>query len=295
MAALPQANLVTILARRLSRTHWVGFQLGSPEGSPLSSACRPRHGRSFRQTECAPLALLLRQSRPRTRGLPIYVNTARATLEAIRAKGPLDELAAFGVTPVVYTCNLCHGDRSGAGWSDHDQFGQVGALCAWQHWLSGGLWRARGLHSLRFGGPRPARLRVKREGRAYAAGSASGLALVLSEPLSLFGGIAVETGRSSTMRILIAERRFQAAFWWPPAGEARPPLRRFLPKPSAWAPLRSASFLPMSIRSWWSAASLRRTLYGRYVPLIVCPIEGIGEGDLLAIRCDPCGSAELEL
>src|SRR4026207_1613126 len=90
--------------------------------------------------------------------------------------------------------HLCHGDRSGAGWSDHDQFGQVGALCAWQYWLSGCLWRARGLHRLRFGGPYRARLRVKREGRAYAAGSAGGLALVLREPLSLFGGIAVETG-----------------------------------------------------------------------------------------------------
>jgi hypothetical protein len=26
---------------------------------------------------------------------------------------------------------------------------------------------------------------------------------------------------------------------------------------------------------------------------MVCPIEGIADGDLLAIRCDPSGSAEL--
>jgi predicted aconitase len=49
------------------------------------------------------LAQLLRQSVPQ-RGLPIYVNTARATLEAIRGAGLLDGLLAFGVIPVVDTC-----------------------------------------------------------------------------------------------------------------------------------------------------------------------------------------------
>ena len=38
-----------------------------------------------------------------------------------------------------------------------------------------------------------------------------------------------------------------------------------------------------------------QTLYGLYVPLIVCPIEGIADGDLLAIRGDLDGGAELEL
>jgi predicted aconitase len=72
-----------------------------PEGSPISALCLGTP--HFSQTEWHRLAQLLRQSRPKP-GLPIYVNTARATLEAIRAEGLLDELAAFGVTPVVDTC-----------------------------------------------------------------------------------------------------------------------------------------------------------------------------------------------
>jgi len=38
-----------------------------------------------------------------------------------------------------------------------------------------------------------------------------------------------------------------------------------------------------------------QNLYGLYVPLMVCAIEGIADGEPLSITCDLSGSAELEL
>ena len=72
-----------------------------PDGTPISALCLGTP--HFSQAEWHRLAQLLRQSVPQ-RGLPIYVNTARATLEAIRGAGLLDGLLAFGVIPVVDTC-----------------------------------------------------------------------------------------------------------------------------------------------------------------------------------------------
>ena len=72
-----------------------------PDGTAISALCLGTP--HFSEAEWHRLAELLRQSAPR-RGLPIYVNTARATLEAIRGTGMLDGLVAFGVIPVVDTC-----------------------------------------------------------------------------------------------------------------------------------------------------------------------------------------------
>ena len=136
---------------------------------------------------------------------------------------------------------------------------------------------------------------MKRAGRAYAAGTATGRALVLSEPLSLFGGIAVETGR-------IIDNAH------PDRGKIV--ARRILVAPGGRGSSSSSSVLAEAIRLGTAPAGIvlahvdpilvvgclvAQTLYGLYVPLIMCPIEGIADGDLLAIRCDQDGSAELEL
>jgi predicted aconitase with swiveling domain len=134
---------------------------------------------------------------------------------------------------------------------------------------------------------------MKREGRAYAVGTANGRALVLREPLSLFGGIAVETGEI----IDVAH---------PDRGRIM--ARRILVAPGGRGSSSSSSVLAEAIRLGTAPAGIvlahvdpilvvgclvAQSLYGLYVPLMVCPIEGIADGDLLAIRCDPGGSAEL--
>ena len=136
---------------------------------------------------------------------------------------------------------------------------------------------------------------MKREGRAYAAGSATGRALVLGEPLSLFGGIAVDTGK-------IIDNTH------PDRGKTV--ARRILVAPGGRGSSSSSSVLAEAIRLGTAPAGIvlshvdpirvvgclvAQTLYGLYVPLIVCPIEGIADGDLLAIRGDLDGGAELEL
>jgi uncharacterized protein len=136
---------------------------------------------------------------------------------------------------------------------------------------------------------------VKREGRAYAAGSASGLALVLREPLSLFGGIAVETGEiidnAHPDRGKTVSGRILVAAGGRGSSSSSAVLAEAIRLGTAPAGIVLAYVDPILV----VGCLVAQTLYRRYVPLIVCPIEGIGEGDLLAIRCDPCGSAELEL
>ena len=72
-----------------------------PDGSPIAAVCLGTP--HFSQAEWRRLALLLRQIQP-GRGVPVYVNTGRATLDAVRAEGLIEGLEAYGLIPVVDTC-----------------------------------------------------------------------------------------------------------------------------------------------------------------------------------------------
>ena len=72
-----------------------------PDGSPIAAVCLGTP--HFSRDEWHRLANLLRRVRP-DRGLPIYVNSGRATLEAVRAEGLVEGLEAYGLIPVVDTC-----------------------------------------------------------------------------------------------------------------------------------------------------------------------------------------------
>jgi predicted aconitase len=73
----------------------------APEGAPLAALCLGTP--HFSLEEWRRFAPLLRAAAP-ARGLPIYVNTGRATLDAARAEGLLDGLEAHGLVPVADTC-----------------------------------------------------------------------------------------------------------------------------------------------------------------------------------------------
>ncbi|MEF2549768.1 DUF126 domain-containing protein [Aurantimonas sp. A2-1-M11] len=131
---------------------------------------------------------------------------------------------------------------------------------------------------------------MSREGRAIVAGRAEGRALVLGEALSFWGGVDVETGR-----IIDASHAARGACV----------TGRILVMPSGRGSSSSASVLAESIRRQTGplaillarpdpiltvGAMVARALYGRDCPVILCDIDGIGEGDLIEIDA-PADSA----
>lgn len=121
------------------------------------------------------------------------------------------------------------------------------------------------------------------EARTYAAGVAEGQALVLSEPLSFWGGIDVETGRI--------------------IDHSHPDLGRtitgtILVMPGGRGSSSAASVLAESIRRGTGPAGIvlavedpiltvgsmvAMSLYGLSCPIVVCGIGDLGTGDYLWI------------
>jgi predicted aconitase len=72
-----------------------------PDGSPISAICLGTP--HFSRAEWDRLLPMLRRIAPR-RGIPIYVNTGRATLEALETDGLLDGVDGFELVVVADTC-----------------------------------------------------------------------------------------------------------------------------------------------------------------------------------------------
>ena len=72
-----------------------------PNDTPIAAVCLGTP--HFSRPEWDRLVELLRAIAPDA-GVPIYVNTGRATLDALREDGTLDELARYHVIPVADTC-----------------------------------------------------------------------------------------------------------------------------------------------------------------------------------------------
>ena len=72
-----------------------------PDGSRISAVCLGTP--HFSHDEWTRMLSLVKQVAPAS-GIPIYVNTDRATLHALETSGLLDEIARFNVIPVTDTC-----------------------------------------------------------------------------------------------------------------------------------------------------------------------------------------------
>jgi predicted aconitase len=72
-----------------------------PDGAPISAVCLGTP--HFSRQEWDWFLPMLRSAAPRA-GIPIYVNTARATLAALEAERQLDGLDGYTLIPVVDTC-----------------------------------------------------------------------------------------------------------------------------------------------------------------------------------------------
>ena len=134
-----------------------------------------------------------------------------------------------------------------------------------------------------------------RSARAYVAGEAEAEALVLSAPLSFWGGLDVETGR-------ICEPSH------PQFGECV--AGRILVMPGARGSSSSSSVLAEAIRLGTAplgivmaspdpiltvGAIVARALYGLSRPIVVCPIEGLATGEIVRISSAGPGSAEAQV
>lgn len=132
-----------------------------------------------------------------------------------------------------------------------------------------------------------------RPARAYAGGEAEGEALVLTAPLSFWGGLDAQTGA-------IVDRSH------PQCGACA--TGRILVMPGARGSSSSSSVLAEAIRLGTGprgvvlgapdpiltvGAIVARSLYGLACPIVVCPIEGIASGDRLRIRAGEDGEAEI--
>ncbi len=134
-----------------------------------------------------------------------------------------------------------------------------------------------------------------RTGRFFLAGEAEGLALVLAEPLSFWGGVAVDSGE------IIDQSH-------PDRGENV--AGRILVMPGGRGSSSSASVLAEAIRLGVAPAAIilarpdpiltvgalvARSLYGRACPIAVCAIEGIATGDPVRIIAASAEAAELRI
>ena len=131
--------------------------------------------------------------------------------------------------------------------------------------------------------------------QAYAAGKAGGPALVLSQPLSFWGGIDAETGR-------IIDRSH------PDLGRAI--TGTILVMPGGRGSSSSSSVLAETIRRGTGPAGIvlstpdpiltvgalvAQALYSVRCPIVVCPSGQFATGDRLSIDADDEGRGEVEI
>jgi predicted aconitase with swiveling domain len=131
------------------------------------------------------------------------------------------------------------------------------------------------------------------EGRTLVAGTAEGPALVLDEPLSLWGGLDPGTGEIVDVR-------------HPQRGENV--TGRVLVMPSGRGSSSSSSVLAEAIRAGTAPAAIvlgeadpilplgaivARELYGKVVPIVVVTNETIRSGEVVKVRAAP-GGVEIE-
>ena len=132
---------------------------------------------------------------------------------------------------------------------------------------------------------------MERGGRGYAAGTATGSALVLRAPLSFWGGLDAATGE------IVSHAH-------PDRGQVV--AGRILVLPSGKGSSSSSSVLAEAIRLGTAPTGIilgrpdaimvigclvAKRLYGIAVPLMVGAIDGIADGDVVAMSCAADGTA----
>ena len=136
---------------------------------------------------------------------------------------------------------------------------------------------------------------MRREAQSLARGEAEGPALVLSEPLSFWGGIDVDTGaiidHSHPQRGLNVAGRVLVM----PGGRGSSSSSAVLAEVIrlGTGPIAIVLATPDPILT--VGAIVAAFLYGLSCPIAVCGIDGIASGDRLRVRAADVGPADVTL
>lgn len=134
-----------------------------------------------------------------------------------------------------------------------------------------------------------------RSGRAYAAGEAEGIALVLREPLSLWGGIDVHTGRIIDQSHPDLGRLVTGTILVMPGGRGSSSSSSVLAEALRLRMAPAALVLEVPDPILTVGAIVARSLYGLACPIVVCETAGLASGDRVRVRTGGAGDAQVEV
>jgi uncharacterized protein len=126
---------------------------------------------------------------------------------------------------------------------------------------------------------------LERHGRAYAFGSAEGEALVLRAPLSFYGGVAADSGTiidhgHPDLGKCIADRILLI-----PGGKGSSSSSSVLAEVIRLKTGPRAIILSRIDPIMVIGCLVAQKLYEAFVPILVCPIDGISDGDFIRVEC----------
>jgi hypothetical protein len=295
-----------------------------PDGSAISAVCLGTP--HFSRAEWKRFLPLLRRTAP-ARGVPIYVSTARATLEALQRDALLEGLDSFGLRIVTDTCTyltpiverLEGAVMTNSGKWAHYAPGNLGFQVAFGE-LEDCLASAAAGRVVRVTGPPseakaaspkgaraegasgawgsgPTRIEKTRIGTplAHAAGDAEATALVLSEPLSLWGGIDLETGRIIDQSHPDRGKNVAGTILVMPGGRGSSSSSSVLAEALRRQTAPAAIVLAVPDPILTVGALVAQSLYGLYCPIVVCDTAELATGDRLRVRASEKGDARVEV
>jgi predicted aconitase with swiveling domain len=134
-----------------------------------------------------------------------------------------------------------------------------------------------------------------RTGRFLVAGEAEAFALVLAEPLSFWGGVAVESGAIIDQSHPDRGKNVAGRILVMPGGRGSSSAASVLAEAIRLAVAPAAIVLARPDPILTVGALVARSLYGRVCPIAVCAIEGIATGDRVRIAAASAEVAELHI
>lgn len=136
---------------------------------------------------------------------------------------------------------------------------------------------------------------MTRQGRSYAAGEAEGTALVLREPLSLWGGIDVETGRIIDHTHPDRGARVTGTILVMPGGRGSSSSSSVLAEAVRRGTGPAGIVLSVPDPILIVGAIVARSLYGLRCPIVVCDTAGLVTGIRLRLTAEDAGAARVDV
>jgi len=134
---------------------------------------------------------------------------------------------------------------------------------------------------------------VTRSGRSYASGQAAGRALVLSHPLSFWGGVDAENGRIIDHSHPDLGRSITGVILVMPAGRGSSSSSSVFAESIRRGSGPAAIVLATPDPILTVGALVAQSLYAVNCPVVVCAIEGIATGDQLQVVASSDGQASI--